>query len=458
MNQITTPLGSGYTEPGTTSFSSLCKSAEHCPFYRKLETYYEGEARLDALGVSLPPNMRILELMAPFPKMSIDILTEVLNPAGFILGEDRDITDILRRWWSINDMDTTINNCLTEALVQGAAYLVVGYGDDYTPRITAHDRRGIATRFDHQGNLVEALRLYKNGDRDCAAHYIPGFVIIYTRNQANQWVEVDRIETGVSRPTIVPVFNRVRLKDSRGRSELLDIISITDAASRSLTNLQVAAETLAMPQRYIFSTDLAQSMYGDDGGWSRPKPADVKPDPQVERLKMYMSSLWVGPDGAQAGQFPGADLSQLQNSYKMYAQIVSAITGIPPAMLGISTDNPSSAEAMRVAKDRLIARAETKQSMFGDAIEEVMRIALDMYKIRPYADTQQLEMQWRDPATASESARQASLLQAHAQGVIDAETAREGLRLTPEQMARERKNATNFFGTNLPGVTDGSDE
>ena len=442
----------GYSEPGTTAFSNLCKQAGVCHYYRKLEKYYEGEATLDALGVSLPPNMRVLELTAPFPKMSIDILTEVLNPAGFILGEDRDITDILRRWWSVNDMDTTINNCLTEALVQGAAYLVVGYGDDHTPRITAHDRRGIATRFDHQGNLVEAIRLYKNGERDYAAHYIPGFVIIYTRNHAAQWVEVDRIATGVSRPTIVPVFNRVRLKDLRGRSELLDIISINDAASRSLTNLQLAAETLAMPQRYIFGAGVKELFQG--GGESSASDFEV----EARKLKTYMSSLWVGPEGAQAGQFPGADLSQLQNSYKMYAQIVSAITGIPPAMLGVSTDNPSSAEAMRVAKDRLIARAETKQSMFGDAIEEVMRIALDMYKIRPYADTQQLEMQWRDPATASESARQAALLQAHAQGVIDAETAREGLRLTPEQMARERKNATNLFGTNLPGVTDGSDE
>ena len=452
MNQITTPPMTGYSEPGTPAFSNLCEQAGECENYTNLEEYYEGVATLDALGVSLPPNMRVLELTAPFPKMSIDILTEVLNPAGFILGEDRDITDILRRWWSVNDMDTTINNCLTEALVQGAAYLVVGYGDDHSPRITAHDRRGIATRFDHQGNLVEAIRLYKIGDRDYAAHYIPGFVIIYTRNPATQWVEVDRIATGVSRPTIVPVFNRVRLKDLRGRSELLDIISINDAASRSLTNLQLASETLAMPQRYIFGSGVKELFQG--GGESGTTEFEV----EARKLKTYMSSLWVGPEGAQAGQFPGADLSQLQNSYKMYAQIVSAITGIPPAMLGVSTDNPSSAEAMRVAKDRLIARAETKQSMFGDAIEEVMRIALDMYKIRSYADTQQLEMQWRDPATASESARQAALLQAHAQGVIDAETAREGLRLTPEQMARERKNATNLFGTNLPGVTDGDDE
>ena len=452
MTQITTPLMNGVSNPGSPAFERLCKNAEYCPAYQKLETYYEGEARLDALGVTLPPNMRVLELMAPFPKISIDVLTEVLNPSGFIMGEDRDVTDILRRWWSVNDMDTTINNCLTEALVQGAAYLVVGYGDDHSPRITAHDRRSVATRFDHQGNLLEAVRLYKEGEREYAAHYIPGYVIIYVRNPALQWVEVDRIETGVSRPTIVPVFNCVRLKDLRGRSELLDIISITDAASRSLTNLQIAAETLAMPQRYIFGEGVKKLFHSG-------KPGDGEGfEEEAKKLKMYLSSIWTGPDGAQAGQFPGADLSQLRDSYKMYAQIVSAITGIPPSTLGISTDNPASAEAMRVAKDRLIARAETKQSMFGDAIEEVMRIALDMYKIRPYADTQQLEMQWRDPATASESARQASLLQAHAQGVIDAETAREGLRLTPEQMARERKNATNFFGTNLPGVTDGSDE
>lgn len=453
MNQITTLPMTGCSSPGTPTFERLCENAEYCPTYDKLEAYYEGEARLDALGVTLPPQMRILELMAPFPKVTIDVLTEVLNPAGFILGEDRDVTDILRRWWSINDMDTTINNCLTEALVQGAAYLVVGYGDNKTPRITAHDRRGIATRFDHQGYLIEAVRLYKEGEIDYAAHYVPGYVIIYARNHARQWVEVERIDTGVSRPTIVPVFNRVRLKDLRGRSELLDLIGVTDAASRSLTTLQVAAETLAMPQRYIFGKGVKELFSGEGSS------EDVGNfNAEAKKLKTYLSSMMVGPEGAQAGQFPGADLSQLRDSYKLYAQIVSSITGIAPSTLGISTENPSSAEAMRVAKDRLIARAETKQSMFGDAIEEVMRVALDMYKIRPYADTQQLEMQWRDPATASESARQASLLQAHAQGVIDAETAREGLRLTPEQMARERKNATNFFGTNLPGVTDGSDE
>ena len=47
-------------------------------------------------------------------------------------------------------------------------------------------------------------------------------------------------------------------------------------------------------------------------------------------------------------------------------------------------------------------------------------------------------MQWRDPATPSQSAVIASALQAQAQGVISAETAREFMRLTPEQKAREK--------------------
>src|SRR5690625_7092289 len=81
-------------------------------------------------------------------------------------------------------------------------------------------------------------------------------------------------------------------------------------------------------------------------------------------------------------------------------------------MLGISTDNPSSAEAMRVAKDRLIARAEVKQSMFGDALEQVALIQLEMEDSLP-ENAEALEMQWRDPALASVSAKSANLLQAH---------------------------------------------
>lgn len=404
------------------SFESLQKKLSSTVDVNKWEGYYEGAVTLDALGVSLPPQVRVLEMVAPFPKLAIDVLSEVLNPEGFLLGGDTDTPELLRKWWQANDLDTQVKLAIVEALVQGEAFFIVGAGVNGVPRITAHSRRGMAVEYDHMGRVVEVLRSYRNGDDRFLAHYEPG-QITYYRKFHGAWVRVEREFTGVDRPTVVPMVNRARLNDSRGRSEILEIAKVTDAASRSLTNLQVAQELLAMPTRYLFGDGL-EALRNQDGS-------------PVDKITAYFGRFITGPAGSQAGQIPGADLSQIINTYKLYAQIVSSVTGIPPQMLGISTDNPSSAEAMRVAKDRLIAKAEVKQAMFGDAIEDVAKLALEIQGQTP-VDVETLELQWRDPALASVSAKGALMLQAHAQGVISSETARDGLQLTPEQKARER--------------------
>lgn len=389
--------------------------------FQDYEDYYDGKQRLDALGVSLPPTVRVLEMAAPFPKLAIDVLAEVLNPEGYILAGNEEIPRLLRRWWQANNLDTEIKLGIAEALVQGRAYIIVGAGDAGIPRITVHEGRNIRVRHDHMGRVAEAIQVYAVGDEEFVAHYEPGLTTFY-RGPVESPVLVDQIVTGASRPTIVPLVNRTRLGDRYGRSEIEEIAQTTDAASRSLTNLQVAQELLAMPLRYLFGEGI--EVLQDQAG-----------NP-IDKITAYFGQFLTGPQGSSAGQLSGADLSQIINSYKLYAQIISSVTGIPPSMLGISTDNPSSAEAMRVAKDRLIAKAEAKQSMFGDALEDVAKLALEIEGLTPEG-IETLEMQWRDPALTSVSAKAANLLQGHAQGVVSAETARDGLQLTPEQKARE---------------------
>lgn len=386
----------------------------------RFESYYEGEVTLDALGISLPPAARVLEMAAPFPKLAVDVLAEVLTPEGYLLGDDRETPALLRRWWQINDMDTTVRLAITEALVQGAAYFVVGEGTSSAPRITAHPRKGMSVRRDHMGRVTEAVRQYGPADERHAAHYRAGQTDYY-RHDGGRWKHVDSIKHGLSSPPVVPMVNMLRLGDVDGRSEIAEVAKLSDAASRSLTNLQVAQELLAMPTRYLFGDGL-ETLRDPSGN-------------PVDKIAAYFGRFITGPSEAKAGQIPGADLSQIINSYKLYAQSISAITGIPPSMLGISTDNPSSAEAMKVAKERLISRAEVKQQLFGDALEEVARLALEY--MGHGADLDTLEVQWRDPATPSASSKAANMLQAHAQGVIAAETARDSLSLTPEQKARE---------------------
>lgn len=429
------------------SFESLIGRAEVSKAYTKLEGYYSGKMSLKALGISLPDNARILEMIANFPQLSVQVVSELLVPEGYILEDDKETPALLRSWWNTNNMDAEVSQAVTEALVQGACYWIVGYGDDDTPRITAHDRRGMATSYNHMGELSEAVRTYKHGDDRYAAHYLP-FETRYYAETHYGWKVVDVVEHGLDRPLVVPMFNKERLSDTRGRSDLLPILDLTDAASRTLTNLQVAQETASLPQRYMFGKDMdamfTKPILDETGQPIRdPKsPTGYRmqpmsgPELKVARQETYWGSLWVGPEGATAGQLPGADLTMMIDTYKLYSQAVSAVTGIPPSMLAVSGDQPVSAEAMIAAKERLNRRAELKQTLFGDALEDVARVALALYDKTP-ENVSQLGLQWRDPATPSQNARSAALLQAHAQGVISAQTARDGLRLTPEQRARE---------------------
>lgn len=410
------------------SFDSLVKRCEGGrQDSRKLEAYYCGDHRLDALGVGLPPTMRVLEMISSFPKLAVDVLVEALNVEGFAMSDDDKTPALLRRWWQANDLDTVSHLVWAEALVQGLGFFIVGPGTDDTPRITGHSAKGIAVARDHMGDVVEAVRLYGPHEDRRAAHYLPGSTAYYAKNAIGRWVLVETRSTGTDLIPVIPVANQIRIDEPDGRSEMLEVMGLADAESRSLTNLQVAQELMAMPQRYLFA-DGMESFRDQNGN-------------PIDKLQAYMSSVWTGPKDAKAGQFPGADLGQIINVIKLYGQKVSSITGIPPSMLGISTDNPASAEAMRVAKERLITKGEQKQHLFGDALESVMRVALAMY---PPADEPQgvetLETVWRDVATPSQSAKAANMLQAHSQGVLSGHTAREHLALTPEQRAYEDRN------------------
>lgn len=401
--------------------------------YDELESFYESEHRLDALGVTLPEDVRVLEMVSSIPKLTIDVLVEVLNVEGFLIKDSPETADLLWKWWQANNLDTEIHLGITETLVQGLSFLLVGYGTAEVPRITVVDAQHAAYRRDHNGKVVEAVVLLgeppKSGDFDndgddrVAVHYLPGYRGEY-RKTSFGWTLIDTYErTGTSKIPLVPMVNRSRLKDRNfGRTEMAEVLTISNAESRSLTNLQVAQELLALPQRYLFANGINE--FKDQNG------------NKISKFKAYMSALWTGPEGAQAGQFAGADLGQIINVIKLYNQKVSALMGIPPSMLGIATDNPASAEAMRAAKERLITRGEFKQSLFGDPIEEAMTIALEMYGKAPEG-IEYLETSWRDVATPSKSAKSANILQAHSQGVVTAHTAREYLELTPAQRAYE---------------------
>ena len=392
---------------------------------RGLEQYYENKSRLDALGISLPPSARVLELQAPWAKLSVDFLTEVLVPTGYIIGTDGFDNELalLRSTWQHNNLDTAFSLAVSETLAAGASFWVLAPPDEEHEfvSIRAFDQDHAAVRLDAQDNVVEGLALYKLADgTEAATYYTPDGVAFY-RKEGGRWRDTGEGRRDTWGPSIVPMVNRARLRDRYGRSEIAELRSVIDAASRTLTNLQVAQEVSALPMRILAG-----------------EGADVMMEQFPDALQAYMGKLIGAPAGTTVYQLAGANMEAFLSTYRTYALQVSAMTGIPPTALGVTSDaNPTSAEALRVIKDRFIMRAENKQRQMSDSLEQVGRLIIAMNG-RSTKGLEALETTWRDVAAASVSAQQANMLQAAAQGIISPETAAEYLGLTPEQALRER--------------------
>ena len=74
------------------SLEKLAKKLTTSAEYAKWEAYYADKHRLDAIGISLPPETRVLELIVSWPALAVDVLDEVLNIEGFSLSSDAEDT------------------------------------------------------------------------------------------------------------------------------------------------------------------------------------------------------------------------------------------------------------------------------------------------------------------------------------------------------------------------------
>ncbi|MBN6777426.1 phage portal protein [Pseudoclavibacter alba] len=405
------------------SFDTLVKQTPAWSDYRAFEAYYEGKRRLQALGVNLPPQVRVLEMVVDWPRIVVEAMSERLHVDGFTVAGAEQAPDEFLRWWRANRMQSVSSLVHTEALVQGLAYIIVGEElVDGVPQWNAVTRDRVRCRLDDvTGEPVEAARFFNLDGEQLAAHYEPHLTTFYGKTRDGRWVVSEKRETPFSRPPVVPVVNRSRLRGRGGRSEMVDVMGYTDACSRSLTNLQIGQELLALPQRYMLG--------GQKGGFR-----DAAGN-ELTSWEVYIGHLMTGPENAKVGQLPGADLSQIHATVRLYAGFVAGSSGVPLSSLGIGTEaNPASADAVIAYSNRHVKKAELKQVAFGDAYEQVMRLGAELVGDPDLVSAAaSLETTWRNAATITtmETAQAAVMLVQNR--IIPPAIARDMIGLTAEQ-------------------------
>jgi hypothetical protein len=248
-----------------------------------------------------------------------------------------------------------------------------------------------------------------------ATLYLPDATVWLTgSSQGTRWVEEDRDEHRLGAVPVVPLVNRGRLTQRNGVSEIADVLPLTDAAARALTNAQVATEVAAIPQRWV--AGMSKGDFADQNG--NPLPA----------WQAYFGAVWATEAAdAKFGQFSAADLGNFTKIVDHYAQLVAGMKGLPVRYFGQNTANPPSADAIRSDEARLVKTCERRQQAWSGSWEMVMRLVRRLIDGDWNPDLMQLETQWRDPATPTRAQAADAAVKLHAEGILPTEAVWEDL-------------------------------
>ena len=363
----------------------------------RLDRYYNGTHRLAQMGLAVPPSLRSFETAVNWPRLTVDALEARLDVKTFYM-PDGHRADAAIEGWAFNNLDSESSLAHIDALVYGRAFVVVGSNadDPAHPLVTVESPREITVDVDPRTRrITRALRVYgvneQTGQPEHATLYEPDRTTWFYRGPGEKWHETGRDDHRLGRVPIVMLVNRRRAGDFRGVSEMADVLGLTDAAARTLTNLQVAGETHAIPARWV--SGVAKGDFVDAQG---------NPIPVWESYFTAMSA--TGNKDAKFGQFSASDLKNFHDTVNHYAGLVAAVTKMPHAYLGLTTAQSPSADAIRSAEAPHVKLAERKQRAFGDAWAWVAAL-YERFRTGSWENGNAMRTEWHDAATPTVAAR-----------------------------------------------------
>lgn len=320
-----------------------------------LSRYYDGEIVVEDRGRRVSAKQLENDQVCYWPEAVVDKLAERIRLESFVTSDGPDET-----LDAIMDASNVVNeyaSFLTSKLVHGPMFCAV----NNTPsgvRVRMHNALDAAALPDPErrpgfvGAGMCVARMERTPWSSAAVPtqvnlYTPGAVTVIRRADPSHW----RAES-VGVPERDPMFFAFVHKRSGerpfGKSRITRAIRCyTEDAVRVLWNHEVAASVYSQPMRALLG--LSDEQY--DALMAKGKDATYN-----DRM------LLAGVNGE--GQAP--TLTQLTASspepyiasLRMLASLVSGASGVPLASLGVTTDNPSSADAIQAAREDICLVAE----------------------------------------------------------------------------------------------------
>lgn len=421
------------------------------PALATLDNYWNGTQPAAFLSpeASRALGNRMRTLAVNFPRLAVDALEERLQVTGFQFDNADRPDQELWKIWTRNRMVDASAQAHTDALVYGRSFVMVWSRPDGSPSITIESPKNMAVAHNPLTREVDAAfkRWSLNGK---------GYGVLYLADQivkvestatvsdevfpSTGWKVVETIPNPLGVVPVVPILNRGRLAELDGVSEMGDLLDLSDALNKLISDMMVTSEFFARPRRWVTGLEIVED---EDGNAVNPFSDEA-------------GKLWQSEDpDTKFGQFEPARLDGYADAVALITQQIGALSTLPPHYLGLNGDQPPSADSIRSAEASLVSRVYTIQRTFGTAWADVARLIVG---VRDQVDplTVDIEPIWaspetRTPAQSADAAQKLRQIGVPLQVVLS-----DVLGMTPEQVERVREasraEALDASGVDLEGI------
>ena len=380
--------------------------------------YYDGRNELKDIGYSLPPVAKDIEIVVGWPEKAVEALANRVVLDGVTMQDGSDLSRKVADLLDENDLRNTATSAHADALVHSCSFIAVLRGDTsigepeaIIQEFSADNATGIWDKRRHglsnallvdvsdDGKSVQSIFLMDYEHTVVIVPAGPGYQVYdCTPNTGRIPCELLAYKPDAKRP-----FGRSRISRT--------VMSLTDSAVRTFLRSEMQAELYSVPPRYFLGVE--PELFRDEN------------DNEIPTWKLMMDHILAIPkdkDGEkpEVGQFPQYSFEPHSAQLRQTASMFAAATSMPPDMMGVLTDNPSSAEAIDKAQKELCLAAEQCQSWFGPAWERIIDRAQKL--AGPDGSVQAVACQWRNPSTPSRAAAADAAVKLVQAGILPADS------------------------------------
>lgn len=365
-------------------------------------------------------------------RLVVDVVAERLFVGAIKSSQDDDLDTDAWSYWQANNLDSVQVPVHSSALVYGRTYASVWPREQgQAPRIAGESPLQVHARRDEvTGDITAVVKVWEGVQQRYLYVTVYDAVGVYRFRSAQAMQALESypsrapMEADLSQVDLVP-----RDQDDDGgwflpnpmgeppfvmfptmpdllggtQSEIAGVIPIQDRINRTTFHRLLTQEFHAYPQRWVTGIDVEK-----DPETGEPiKPFDAAQD-----------ELWTATDPQTTfGQFNAADPGGFLSAISHDVQALATQSRTPPHYLTGGMGQFPSGESVRATEYGLSRKVENRQTTYGDAWSDVIRLAAKAAKNTALSEDTAVRVLWKDVEARTEGEIVDALLKMSTLGV-----------------------------------------